>query len=89
MDYNNDKKPSDNEKLDNLAVDITFADQSTRREFTVNGEVKINYSGQPVGSTVTVALPLVYQEMSFDIPTNGNTTLVFRLTAPNLPSGLP
>jgi hypothetical protein len=89
MDYNNDKKPSDNEKLDNLAVDITFADQSTRREFTVNGEVKINYSGQPVGSTVTVALPLVYQEMSFDIPGNGNTTLVFRLTAPNLPSGLP
>ena len=89
MDYDNDKKPSENEKLDHLAVDVTFADQTTRREYTVNGEIKINYSGQAVGSTATVALPLVYQEMSFDIPANGNTTLVFRLTAPDLPSGLP
>jgi hypothetical protein len=89
MDYNNDKKPGDNEKLDNLPVDITFSDQTTRKAYTVSGEVKINYSGQPIGSTVTVALPLVYQEMSFVIPADGNTTLVFRLTAPNLPSGLP
>jgi hypothetical protein len=89
MDYNNDGKPEENEKLDNLAVDVTFADQTTRREFTVNGKIKINYSSQALGSTVTVTLPLVYQGMSFDIPANGNTNLVFRLTPPNFPSNLP
>jgi hypothetical protein len=89
MDYNGNKQIDQNEKLDNLAVVVTFADQSTITKLTTNGEVDINYTNQETGSTVSVTLPLVYQEMSFDIPENGVNTLIFRLTPPNLPSGLP
>ena len=89
MDYNGDNKIDENEKLSDLEVDVTFADQTIIKNLTANGETKINYSNQAVGSTVRVALPLVYREMTFDIPANGVTTLIFRLVPPNLPSGLP
>lgn len=89
MDYDGDKKIDENEKLNSLKVEVTFADQTTTTDMTVNGEVNINYTNQVGGSPVKVTLPLVYQEMSFNIPANGITTLIFRLAPPNLPSGLP
>jgi len=89
MDYNGDNKVDQNERLDNLTVIVTFADQTTITRMTVNGEVDINYINQALGSTVKVDLPLVYQEMNFPVPASGTTTLTFRLVPPNLPSGLP
>jgi hypothetical protein len=89
IDYDQNNKIDEDEMIDRLKVEVTFADQTTISDFTANGEVTIKYINQAVGSQVRVALPLVYQEMSFNIPADEITTLIFHLVPPNLPSDLP
>ncbi len=75
--------------MEGLKVTATLQDGTVLEQTTHNGEVVFDLTGQPVGSTVTVALPQIARSTKVRVTSDGEIPVIFRLEQPVVPPALP
>ena len=89
VDSNNNYKPDDGERVDEVKVTVTFPDGQTMTKATVQGEALFELAGRPVGEDITVTLPELFRTQKVRVMRDGEIPVIFRLEQPVVPPALP
>lgn len=89
MDRNGNQTPDADEWIDAMSVLLTTSSNEQITQRTENGIAIFDMTGYPPGLTINVSLPGLYREQSFELPAEGEVTVVFRFEQPALPTSIP
>jgi hypothetical protein len=89
VDANNNFYPDPNERVDDVLVLARLPDGQEYTARTMNGEVLIDLTGQPIGRDVVISLPELFRTQRVRTLRDGEIPVVFRLEQPVVPPVLP
>lgn len=89
IDLNHDNQINDNERVSNETVQVKFEDGEVLTGQVQDGELILKFKNKPIGASITITAPNLYQSFVQSIDNGDEILVVFQLESPELPPVLP
>lgn len=89
IDRNGNRSPDEGEWVDAMTVLLETSTNQQITQRTQNGTTIFDMSGYTPGIGINVSLPGLYRNERFELPQQGEVTVIFMFEAPPVPTSIP